>query len=59
MSPKAVKKVPFIAKGPNNRHELSRILELAGRLIDRPGADATSRRDGPPSNIIAFPGPRS
>lgn len=51
MSQKAIKKVSFIAKAPNDRNDFSRILDLACRISDR----ASGKRDESPSNIIAFP----
>lgn len=57
MSREAVMKLAFIAKAPSDRQDLFRILDLAGRVMDREerptGSD--SAEDWPP-NVIPFPG---
>ena len=53
MSHPAVEKVSFLGKAPTDRHELRRILDLAGRLMAR---DARPGRDlSLPDNVIPFP----
>lgn len=58
MRQQAVKKGTFIAKAPSNHHELRRIIELAGRLVDRSSRPSGAGGRIVPENVIPFPGIR-
>lgn len=57
MKETAVRKVAFLGKAPKDRSELTSILEIASKLMER--ADAGATVEEPPTNIIPFPVRRS
>lgn len=58
MSRQALKTIAFPAKEPN-RNDLSKVLELANRLMDREQqAKRSARQAAAPDNVICFPGVR-
>ena len=56
MSREAISSGAFIAKPPADRSDLNRILDLAGRLMDRVCSDEDRETEDYPDNVIVFPG---